>query len=91
MTRIVENPDGTRTFHVDEATAQAVALLEDMGADAPELTLEQFEELVEEIRRAWDEDDDEPTMTIEEYIAESKRLAREERQRPPADRTERLS
>ena len=45
-----ENPDGTRTFYIDQDAAEAAALLDYTGA--PEVTEEQFEELTEELRQA---------------------------------------
>ena len=50
-----QNPDGTRTFFVDQDRIQAASLLDYEGA--PELTEEQFEELVEEMRKAREAED----------------------------------
>ncbi len=46
------NPDGSPIRVIDSATMWAAGMLEAMGPDAPELTDEEFEELVERIREA---------------------------------------
>ena len=77
MTRIYENPDGTRTFVTDGATAWVGEMLASMGSDAPELTQEEFEELVERIRNAENEpylDDERANWTEEQWEAEVERL-----------------
>ena len=86
MVKIIEHPDGTREFIVDRFEARAAEYLSAMGAKAPQLTQEQFEELVAQMRRAWeeagddDEDDEEEDdgMTPEERAAEAKRQIRAE-------------
>ena len=55
MVRIVRNPDGTRTFYIDQDRLDGAALLD--GDDAPELTDEQFERLTDEMRELSEEDD----------------------------------
>ena len=47
-TWIEEMPDGTRRFHIDQATLEAGSMLDYDGA--PELTDEDFAELTEEMR-----------------------------------------
>ena len=77
MTQMYENPDGTRTFVTDEATIWAGEFLASLGPDAPELTQEQFEELVERIRNADsepDDDDEKANWTEEQWEAEVERL-----------------
>ena len=54
MVRIVQNPDGTRTFYIDQDRLYGAALLD--GEDAPELTDEQFERLTDEMREFQEED-----------------------------------
>ena len=54
MTRVKKNPDGTRTFYIDEDALQAASMLED--EDAPELSEEQFDRLTDEMRKAREED-----------------------------------
>ena len=54
MTRVKKNPDGTRTFCIDEDALQAASMLED--EDAPELSEEQFDRLTDEMRKAREED-----------------------------------
>ena len=55
MTTWKENPDGTRTWHVDQDALYAASLLE--GEDAPELTQEQFEQLTDEMRKVREEEE----------------------------------
>ena len=55
MVRIVQNPDGTRTFYVDQDRLEGAALLD--GEDAPELTDEQFERLTDEMREVREDED----------------------------------
>ena len=54
MVRIVQNPDGTRTFYIDQDRLDGAALLD--GEDAPELTDEQFERLTDEMREIREEE-----------------------------------
>ena len=62
MTTWKDNPDGTRTWHVDQDALYAASLLE--GEDAPELTQQQFEQLTDEMRKVreeeegWERDED---------------------------------
>ena len=53
MTTWKNNPDGTRTWYVDQDALYAASLLE--GEDAPELTQEQFEQLTDEMRKVREE------------------------------------
>ena len=46
------NPDGSPIMFIDSATMWAAAQLEILGPDAPELTDEEFQELVERISEA---------------------------------------
>ena len=85
MVKIIQHPDGRREFIIDRFEAMAAEYLSAMGAKAPKLTQEQFEELVENMRRAWEEagDDDEEEdeddgMTPEERAAEANRQIRQE-------------
>ena len=84
MVKITELPDGRRQFFIDQYEVRAAAYLSEMGPDAPELTPEQFEELVAYLRRSdeehSDEDDEEEDdgTTPEEHGAEARRLIREE-------------
>ena len=55
MTTWKDNPDGTRTWHVDQDALYAASLLE--GEDAPELTQEQFEQLTDEMRKVREEEE----------------------------------
>ena len=55
MVRIVQNPDGTRTFYIDQDRLDGAALLD--GEDAPELTDEQFERLTDEMRELREEEE----------------------------------
>ena len=55
MVRIVQNPDGTRTFYVDQDRLEGAALLDD--EESPELTDEQFEELTDEMRKVREEEE----------------------------------
>ena len=55
MVRIVQNPDGTRTFYVDQDRLEGAALLDD--EDSPELTDEQFERLTDEMRKVREEEE----------------------------------
>ena len=50
-----DNPDGTRTWYVDQDALYAASLLE--GEDAPELTQEQFEQLTDEMRKVRKEEE----------------------------------
>ena len=55
MTTWKDNPDGTRTWHVDQDALYAASLLE--GEDAPELTQQQFEQLTDEMRKVREEEE----------------------------------
>ena len=55
MVRIVQNPDGTRTFYIDQDRLEGAALLD--GEDAPELTDEQFERLTDEMKKMREEEE----------------------------------
>ena len=55
MTTWKDNPDGTRTWHVDQDALYAASLLE--GEDAPELTQQQFEQLTDEMRKVRGEEE----------------------------------
>ena len=55
MVRIVQNPDGTRTFYIDQDRLEGAALLD--GDDSPELTDEQFDELTDEMRKVREDED----------------------------------
>ena len=59
MVRIRQNPDGTRTFFVDQDRLEGAAMLD--GDDAPELTEEQFEELTDEMRKVREEEENRGT------------------------------
>ena len=60
MVKIIEHEDGHREFIIDWYEAMAAQLIEDHGV---EMTVEQFEALVEHLRRTVDadanDDDDE--------------------------------
>ena len=49
-----ENPDGTRTWHIDPDRLEGAAMLD--GEDAPELTEEQFDRLTDEMRKVREEE-----------------------------------
>ena len=55
MVRIVQNPDGTRTFYIDQDRLDAASFLDD--DDSPELTDEQFDELTDEMRKVREDED----------------------------------
>ena len=55
MVRIVQNPDGTRTFYVDQDRLDAASFLDD--EDSPELTEEQFDRLTDEMRKVREEEE----------------------------------
>ena len=55
MVRIVQNPDGTRTFYIDQDRLDAASFLDD--DDSPELTDEQFDELTDEMRKVREEEE----------------------------------
>ena len=56
MVRIVQNPDGTRTFYIDQDRLDAASFLDD--DDSPELTDEQFDELTDEMRKVREDEDE---------------------------------